>query len=319
MRSRFISIAAVAGAFALCSPAFGGLVIGLTYDGTVVTNFGGNASAFQTAFTTAANNISSQYTDNIHVNINVTTVAGSGTLGASNTTLFSSTWSNLRTVVLADKKSADDTTATGAGGSITVADPSAGADTWWVTKAQRKALGMASDDLTADGTITIGSGFTYDYDPSNGITAGSIDIVGVMMHEISEVMGRIGLAGGTIGGGPGLTLLDAYSYSGANTRGLGNGAGNSFSIDNGTTLVKAFNNQAGLGGDSRDWASGTNDSFNAFSSSSVVDGLTATDIRELDVLGYDLASVATPEPSTGVLLITALGVGGMLRRRMSLR
>ncbi len=290
------------------------MTIDFNFDGTIATNFGSNAAAFEAAFASAAAVYTSNFSDNIHVNINVTSVTGTGTLGASNTSIGSLSWSNLRNYFANDAKTANDLTAIGAGGSMTVADPSNGADTWWVTRAQEKALGIIGDDLSTDGTITIGSGFNYTYNDSGGVTSGTIDLQGVADHEISEIMGRIGLSGSSVNGNPSLTLLDAFSFTGANSRGMGNGAGNYFSINTGTTLLKAYNNQAGLGGDSRDWASGTNDSFNAFSSSGVVNPVTAMDLKELDVLGYDLV-VTTPEPATGWLLIAGPALLFLRRRR----
>src|SRR5439155_15246694 len=53
---------------------------------------------------------------------------------------------------------------------------------------------------------------------------------------------------------------------------------------------KLYNNHSN-GGDDGDWASGTNDAFNAFSSSSVMNSITPVDVREMDVLGYDLTNL----------------------------
>ena len=60
-------------------------------------------------------------------------------------------------------------------------------------------------------------------------------------------------------------MIDNFSYTGPGTKGLRGGPGNNFSIDNGTTLLKLFNDPAS-GGDTRDWAPGTIDAFNAFGS-----------------------------------------------------
>src|SRR4029077_3417910 len=80
--------------------------------------------------------------------------------------------------------------------------------------------------------------------------------------------------------------------------GLNTGPGRSFSINNGTTLLKAFNNANANGGDPQDWASGTNDAFNAFSSSGVENDLTPVDLRVMDVIGYDgTGSSPTPTPT----------------------
>lgn len=42
-----------------------------------------------------------------------------------------------------------------------------------------------------DGSITFNSKRTFDFDPSNGITAGQFDFVGTATHEIGHVLGFI--------------------------------------------------------------------------------------------------------------------------------
>src|SRR5437667_277098 len=122
------------------------------------------------------------------------------------------------------------------------------------------------------------------------------------MHEFSEIMGRISLMGERLTGSPDYMLMDLFHYTGPGVRGLNDGAGRFFSIDNGTTLLKGFNDAAANGGDLQDWASGTNDCFNAFSNSSVKNDLTSVDLRVMDVIGYDFAGrspTPTPTPTPG--------------------
>jgi hypothetical protein len=169
-----------------------------------------------------------------------------------------------------------------------------------VTRAEAKALRLRADDFTIDGTFTFGGGFSYTYDPANRAVFGKIDFIGVAMHEFSEIMGRIPLMGENLSGSPDYMLMDLFHYTGAGVRGLNNGAGRFFSIDNGTTLLKSFNNGDANGGDPQDWASGANDCFNAFSNSSVENDLTPVDLRVMDVIGYDFASSSpTPTPTPG--------------------
>jgi hypothetical protein len=98
--------------------------------------------------------------------------------------------------------------------------------------------------------------------------------------RISEVMGRVGLSGG----GNSFSLIDNFSYTGPGTKGLRGGPGNNFSIDNGTTLLMLFNDSA-LGGDTRDWAGGTIDAFNAAASRGVALPVSAVDLQVMDVSG----------------------------------
>ena len=237
----------------------------------------------------AALQFTNNYTDPINVNIHVTAVPGTSTLGMSNTFLVSATYAALRGAAVADSTTADDATALGAGGALPAADPIGASHLYLVSTAQAKALGLAPDDLSNDGTFTFGGGFSYTYDPLNRAVAGKIDFIGVAMHEFSEIMGRIGLMGQNLSGQPDYMMFDLFHYTGAGVRGLNDGPGRFFSIDNGTTLLKAFNDaSASPGTDLQDWASDANDSFNAVGSDSVENELTAVDLRVMDVIGYDL-------------------------------
>jgi len=307
---------------AATQPASAATVFVPTFTANFNTNFGANAAAAQAAWIAAASTFSSNFNDDITINITVDGVAGTGTLGASSTFLQSISYPNLYNSVRNDATSADDTTATGAGGSLggngalnSATDPVGTTHNWWLSTAQEKALGLiAAHGTASDGTTTFGAGFTYTF--AGAIVGGTYDFQGVALHEISEIMGRIGLSGSSVSGAPGYTLLDAYSFSAAAVRNLSNGANANFSLNSGNTMLKAFNNQASLGGDSRDWASGVNDAFNAFSSSSVSNGLTAVDLRVMDAIGYNLAST-TPEPSSVVLMSAGLlGLFYARRRRV---
>jgi hypothetical protein len=287
------------------------MVVTPTFTAAFNSNFGSNAAAAQASWIAAANIFSSFFADNIHVNITVDAVSGTSVFGQSSTFLTSTSYANLRLKLLTDSKTADDATALGVGGSMTSADPISGTHTWWVSTAQAKALGLIADSLSADGMTTFGAGNSFTF--SGSITAGTYDFEGVAAHEISEVMGRLGICGGTIGSSTNsYSLADDYSYTGVGAKSPGNTAG-SFSIDGGTTLLKTFNNASSNGLDCRDWAPGTNDAFNQFSNSGVTNPVSAVDLRFMDVIGYDFASPA-PEPATVLLVAIGLGVLAGVKR-----
>ena len=276
------------------TPAVSTLTINLTYASDATFTAAGltaqNITDMKAANTFAASQFTNNLKDPINVNIFVTAVPGTSTLGGSSTSIFSQPFTTgIRDPTRADGTSLDDATMVGAGGSVPagLADPIGGTHNWWVTKAQRKALSIVADDLTQDGTYTFGGGFDYTYDSNNRAVAGKFDYIGVSMHEFSEIMGRIFGLGKTINQNPAYLQMDLFHYTAANTRGLTDGAGRSFSFNNGTSLLKAFNNHALNGGDGQDWASGTNDSFNAFSNSGVKNDLTAVGLQAMDVIGYD--------------------------------
>ena len=310
--SRIVRMATVAGTMALSAPAFAAMVITPTFTANFNADFGVNAAAAQAAWIAAADVFTANFSDNIHINITVDAVTGTSVFGQSSFGLNSTIYNNLRARVVADAKTADDFTAIGAGGSMTMTDPTGGAGTWWVSRAEAKAIGLIADDSARDGTTTFGAGNPFTF--SGPIASGTYDFKGIAAHEISEVMGRNGISGGTIGTkANSYSLIDDFSYTAANTKGLGKGAGNNFSIDSGTTLLKLWNNALANGLDSRDWAPGSNDAFNQFSNSHVVNPVSAVDLRLMDVLGYDLV----PEPSAGTLLVTALAAGAFIRLRMN--
>jgi len=296
----------------LSAPAFAAMVITPTFTAGFSSSFGVNAAAAQAAWISAANVFTANFNDNIHINITVDAVAGTSIFGQSSTFLNSTTYANLRTRVVADATTPDDALAISAGGSMTLADPTGGAGTWWVSRSEAKAIGLIADDLSNDGTTRFGAGNPFTF--AGAIVAGTYDFKGIAAHEISEVMGRLGISGGTIGSSSNsYTLIDDFSFTGAGARGLGGGAGNNFSIDNGTTLLKLFNNAAANGLDTRDWAPGSNDSFNQFSNSGVVNPISDVDLRLMDVIGYN--RIAVPEPATGTLLVAAIALG-FIRRKL---
>jgi hypothetical protein len=308
--SRFLQAAALAGAIVLGPAAHAAMVITPTFTANFNANFGANAAAAQAAWISAAGVYTANFSDNIHINITVDAVPGTSVFGQSSTFLNGTTYANLRALVVADAKTPDDFTSIGPGGSVTVADPSGGSE-WWVSRAEAKALGMIPDDLSNDGTTTFGAGNPFTF--AGPISAGTYDFKGVCAHEIAEVMGRLGISGGTVGSfANSYSLIDDFSYTGAATKLIGKGA-SSFSIDNGTTLLKAFNNALANGLDSRDWAPGTDDSFNQFSNPGVVNPVSPVDLREMDVIGYD--RIIIPEPAAGALLFAGRAAAALGRRR----
>jgi hypothetical protein len=308
--------AVVVGTMVLSLPASGMTITG-NFTANFTTNFGANAAAAQAAWNAAAAVFTSNFSDNIHITITVDAVAGTSVFGESNTSVNSFSYATLRTAVINDAKTADDATAVGAGGSVTAADPTGGTGTWWVTSAEAKALGLVGDNMNTDGITTFGAGVPFTF--SGAISAGSYDFQGVAAHEIAEVMGRLGLSGGTVNGvANSYSLLDAFSFTGPGTRGLTAGPNENFSIDDGSTLLKLYNDASSNHLDTRDWGPGPNDSFNQFSNIGVVNPVSTVDLREMDVIGYDriTQTTGTPEPSTAFLLFGGLLLGGLARRRV---
>ena len=256
------------------------MIITPTFTTKFDTNFGVNASAARTAWIAASQIFVNAFSDDIHINITVDALPGTTAFGRSFPNFLSIPYAELFTAVSNFASTANDGIAIGPGGSMTPADPTNGAGTWLLARPQAKALHVIPDDLSDDGGTTFGAGNPFTF--SGAIAAGTFDFQGVAAHEIAEVMGRIGLSGGNNS----FSLIDNFSYTGAGTKGLRGGPGNFFSIDNGVTLLKQFNDPTVNHLDTRDWLGGPPDSFNQFASGGVKNPVSAVDLQVMDVIGY---------------------------------
>lgn len=279
----------------------------------------GVSAAASGAFLFAAAEFEALYTDAVIVNITVATNASG--LGGSNTALQGTlTYATVRADLINDNTahaSANGTTSVSAGGSVfTTTNPTNGV--FFYSFAQAKALGARSaTNAATDGTFTYNSTLTYTFDPNNRGTGG-FDFIGVAEHEISEIMGRITLNGQILTGTtPDYMPYDLFSFTGFTAHSTATGAGRYFSINNGTTNLHGFNNAAVNGGDAQDWdASIANDPYNAFTGSNQGHAINATDIATLDVIGWDLAAPAVPEPASWALFLAGMAaVGSTAYRR----
>ena len=308
-QKRFFLTAGIFSSF-LIGGAHAGLVINPTWDPSLSANLSAaDVTSVQNAFNYAAQQFQNKFNDNIQINITVAAQSGTGILGQSSTNLQFSSFSGVRNALIADKKSADDITAMAAGHFPTT-DPTGGG-TYLVPFAEAKALGLrTANNSASDGTFTFGAGFSYTYDPLNRAVSGKYDFIGIAEHEISEIMGRIYLLGKNLTGGADYVPFDLFRYTGSGAQSVSSSAtGVYFSIDGGATNLKAFSASSDL----QDWASGTNDAFNAFSSSGVMNDLSAVDVQVMDVIGYDL--VAVPEPAnSGTLFAAALAAVGIIHQ-----
>ena len=267
-------------------------IINVTYDASVA-----NApAAFKTVVAAVVQYFESKFSDNVTININVGygEVGGytldAGALGESLTYLNSYSYSQIKNALLTDAKTADDASSIA---SLPATSPVIG--NFWTSTAEAKALGLMGASSQTDGFIGFSSGNLFDYNNSDGVTAGTYDFFGTVAHEISEVMGRSLFVGGTIGTtSNSYDVLDLFHYSANGVRNFSGTTPGYFSTDGGATHLNNFNTNPN--GDFGDWASSAGaDAFSAFGTPGAVDVISQADLRELDVIGWNLgSSTSTP-------------------------
>ena len=270
------------------------LIITLTPDQTVIDKFTANyqTSSFWTNVTQAAQFFENTFDDPITININVgwgeaDNVTLKPGFAGSNRTYEPYSFAQIVASLKSNSKSASDATAVA---HLPTQDPGAGGTDFEIAEAEAKALGLQLPaSVSPDGWI----GFASNLSPTD------TNFVGLAEHEISEVMGRVGITDAPIG----YSVLDLFRYFGGppilaepgSSTGP-NGIGTTyFSIDGGNTPINSFDglntpNHDDLG---VDWAGATPDAFNGASNGPVSPG----DITEMDVLGYDLVEL-TPSLSS---------------------
>jgi hypothetical protein len=282
----------------------GGLEIDLSWDASVRS--ASNWSAIESAVTTAAKIFTSAFSNPVLVNIAVGfgevdgAALGSGALGESESSGYIVNYSTAETALTG----ADASLFSSHGSNASVlADAALSGANVFIASAEAKALHLVNGAATAiDGYIGLTKASSLLYFPAGGgaIKSSQYDAIGVAAHEISEVMGRIGMQGQSLGQFSHVyTPLDLMRFRAAGVPALSAGGGY-FSINGGKTSLNTYNNPAN-GGDSADWASlssNLTDAFDAFAHPGVTTTATANDMLEVASLGYQVAAGATLHATT---------------------
>jgi hypothetical protein len=286
-----------------------GLTVEITWDFSVASAPAG----FETAVENAVQYLESKISNPVTLNINVGygeidgVAMGSGALGESDSYLINVSYSQLRSALQANANSSVDQ-------SVLASLPSTAPvnGNFWLTTAEAKALDLIAPLSTSiDGYVGFSSSYPFTYNDSSGVALGTYDFNGVVMHELTEVMGRLLLTGDTIGSAPNsYGLLDLLHYSSGGVRDFSASTPGYFSTDGGATALGAFNTASG---DPGDWASTvTDDSFDAFSTAGVVTAVSRNDFAEMDAIGWNLSATAPTGVGTPVVEVACYAAGTRL-------
>ena len=203
-----------------------------------------------------------------------------------------------------------------------------------LTRTNARALGIIANGNTgSDGDILFYNKGYYDFDNSNGVTAGKLDFYSTVVHELGHLMGFVSAVDDSYDDAYGNAIvyanpLDLYRFSGnsggpttaalfgSTARDLRYGVAShfddtvsKFAMDN------AISQQASHWLEAEDNGPAYVGVMDPVQSAGVVDAVTYADYRAFDLIGWDLnAAAAVPEPTT---LAALAGVAIVARRRRS--
>ncbi len=270
----------------------------------IVIEYDSSAANAPAGFKTAVQAAVAYYDSLITTNITVPIVfsygeiegqsLSSGALGESDGNGYFLTYSQVKADLVKTATSAADIAAVLA---LPATDPTHGG-TYWVTDAQAKAFGITGNPNfidPEDGFVGLTSKYPLNFSASNSSVAGEYSAVGILEHEISEVMGRTsGLGTWTDNGTPVYTPLDLFRYASPGVRDL-TGTGSAYFSVTGQTLLDPYNSVAS-GADPGDWGPSVYGDSYGYGSAGQAGVVTSVDQLEMDVLGYTLSTTSTTGP-----------------------
>jgi hypothetical protein len=263
-----------------------GLIINVTWNSDV-----SNApAAFKTDVMDAVRYFESIFTNPITVGLTVDYSNLAGAIGESQESQISGhTYAQVKAALAATAATPD---AIAAAKSLPTADPTNGS-TIFIPGYQAEALGLAPTNSYA-GEVLFSTGYAFDYTNNGTVPAGQFDFMGIVYHELTEVMGRqLDLC-------PSFFFpMDFFHYTAPGALVNNGTVGGYFSINAGATNLNSFN--PSLYGDPGDLGMAAN-VFNAAASAGVINPVTANDITMLNAIGWNLA------PAT-VSSVVASGTG----------
>jgi hypothetical protein len=328
------------------------------FDATVTTN--ANSAAFQAAAVAVENFLSAQLTtiganSDVTLRINwrfATTDYQGNALPATalaNNVFLNNGVATYAQIVAAlnarvdsnDANPGDDAAFTGAfpAADPAVASPATNTTQWFVSRGQEKLLGLngvARDAGNAqtdpDTGVTLNPAFAFDFDRSDGITAGQFDAFAVIAHELTEVvMGRV-----MQGGRPALDamgnplpinnyqVMDLLHFTsaanGAPGRAILETSANNIISFTGTQGDPNFNLVLDNNGDIADpsTAASPRDSF-ADGAPGVINAITQTDLRIMDAIGWTRVHGLDDHNQSNTAATTVLNAGAGINGSLELQ
>jgi len=270
-------------------------------------------TTFQTTIYSALSFYSSKLQTSIPLTVNILFKADESVgLGQSSTWFNTVPYSVFRTALVANSRSAADTTALGFLPDSAY-NPVNSSTTVTASLPLLRALGFTGSGTIApggfDGTVSLKTSI-MNLDRSGPQNPARYDLQSTIQHEVNEVLGLNsqlnGLYNGQVSPTGSIGSLDLFRYNGVGSRSFTTALAevSYLSYDNGVTQVTRFNQNQG--GDFSDFQGGSQVQ-NAFGSHGAQADMGLGETTALDVIGYNFAAV--PEPGELALAAAAALIG----------
>ncbi|MDB5475841.1 MAG: alkaline metalloproteinase [Phenylobacterium sp.] len=269
------------------------------YDDTV-------SAAYRSAIVTAENELQSHFTNPLTISVNFVLGPLSATAAAQNQfSLNTVSYATLAAALRSHAVTSDDVLAVNG---LPASDPSNGVG-FSIPVSMARMLGLAPQTNSLDVTVTLNSNLNWSFGQ---------DAVGAIEHEITEGgFGRIGSLGIQ---STKWQPMDLFRFTAAGVRdytGGSDGIATFFGLDQFHILDRQFHNSIDANGvddgsDLSDWSNIRGDSFGPGGPNSP-GTLSATDLRVLDILGWNSATFTpAPDEFANSLTDASHGIGQVL-------